>query len=70
MDNDGKEPATNAGDIRDVALIPGVKKIPEENGNSHTSILATGNPVDRGAWGLPVGFLNESDTMNNNHYIL
>ena len=46
----GKESACNAGDVRDVGLIPGSGRSPEvENGNPfHYSCLE--NPMDRGAW--------------------
>ena len=41
-------PPANAGDIRDVGLIPGLGRSPWE-GNGRPNILA-GNPMDRGAW--------------------
>ena len=44
-----KNPAANAGDIRDVGLIPGLGTSPGGSGNQlHYSCLE--NPLDRGAW--------------------
>ena len=50
----GKNPPTNAGDIRDEGLIPVLGRSPgEANGNPlHYSCL--GNPMDRGAWQVMV----------------
>ena len=59
-----KNPPANAGDLRDVGLIPGLGRPPgEENGNPlQESCL--GNPVDRGAWWATVhGAPKESDTI-------
>ena len=43
-------PPDNAGDIRDVDLIPGLGRSPGvENGNP-LQYSGMGNPVDRGAW--------------------
>ena len=41
---------TNAGDIRDVGLIPGSGRSPEEDMGTHSSILAWRIATDRGAW--------------------
>ena len=56
-----KNPAANAGDVRDMGSIPGSgrspgeengRKIPgEENGNP-LQYSCLENPMDRGAWGL------------------
>ena len=45
-----KNPPSNAGDLRDVGLVPGSGRSPGEgNGNPlHYSCLE--NPIDRGAW--------------------
>ena len=43
----GKEPACNAGASGDMGLIP---ELEEEEMATHSSVLAWGNPVDRGAW--------------------
>ena len=60
-----KNPPANAGDPRDVGLIPGSGRSPGEgNGNLlHYSCL--GNPINRRAWQAPVhGVAKESDTTD------
>ena len=45
-----KNPAANAGDMRDVSSIPGSERSPGE-GNSHPlQYSCLENPIDRGAW--------------------
>ena len=52
---------TNAGDIRDMGLIPRSGRSPGEgNGNPQYSCL--GNPMDRGAWWATVHESKELDT--------
>ena len=47
----GKEPAASAGDVRDMGLIPGLRKSPgREHGNS-LQYSCLENLMDRGAWG-------------------
>ena len=56
----------NAGDIRDVGLIPGSGRPPGgRNGNPHECSYL-GNPLDRGAWraGYSPGGCKESDTTD------
>ena len=56
----GKEP-TNAGNRRDVGLIPGSGRSPGvENGNPLQYCLET--PMDRAAWRATVRGVAESDT--------
>ena len=46
-----KNPPANAGDVRDVGLIPGLGRSP---GGGHSNPLPHScleNPMDRGAWG-------------------
>ena len=45
-----KNLSANAGDIRDMGLIPGLKDSLEEGMATHSSILAWKVPMDRGAW--------------------
>ena len=61
----GKEPPANAGDKRDLGLIPGLERFPaEENGNPF-QYSCLENPMDRGAWGATVHGVAESWTQLN-----
>ena len=40
----------NAGDIRDVGLIPGSGRSPGEGNGNPLQYLCLENPIDRGAW--------------------
>ena len=52
----------NAGDIRDVGLIPGLGRSPgETNGNPH-QYSCLENPMDRGAWWPTVHRVTKSQT--------
>ena len=56
-----KYPLANAGDIRDVGLIPGSGRSPGgEHGNS-LQYYCLENTMDRGAWQVTVHRLAESD---------
>ena len=58
----GKEPPANAGDKRDLGLIPGLERFPgEENGNPF-QYSCLENPMDRGAGGTTVHGVVESWT--------
>ena len=46
----GKEPAFNAGDIRDVGSIPGSGRSPGGGHGTNSTILAWRIPIDRGGW--------------------
>ena len=58
-----KNPAANAGEIRDAGSIPGWGISPgEENGNP-LQYSCLGNPIDKGVWWAAFhGFSKESDT--------
>ena len=45
----GKEPAS-AGDIRDVGLIPGLRRSPRGGHGNPLQYSCLDNPMDRGAW--------------------
>ena len=45
-----KNPPANAGDIRDVGLIPGLGKSPGGGNGNPLWYLCLENPMDRGAW--------------------
>ena len=54
-----KNPPANA---RERNLILGSGRSPGEGNGNHSSILATGNPMDRGAWWATVhGIVKETD---------
>ena len=40
----------NAGDIRDLSLIPGLRRSPGEGNGNPLQYSCLGNPMDRGAW--------------------
>ena len=50
-----KSPPTNAGDIRDMGLIPG-------SGRSPAPVFLPGNDMDRGAWRAMVHRIVKSKT--------
>ena len=45
----GKEPTVDAGDIRDVGLIPGSRRFPGGGNGNPLQYSCLGNPVDREA---------------------
>ena len=46
----GKEPPANAEDVRDVGLIPGLRRSPGGGLGNPLQYLCLENPMDRGAW--------------------
>ena len=48
--SDGKEAVCNAGDIRDMGLIPGLGRSPGEGNGNPLQYSCLENPVDGGAW--------------------
>ena len=45
-----RNPLANAGDIRDLGLIPGLGRAPGEGNGYPLQHSCLGNPMDRGAW--------------------
>ena len=45
-----KNLSANAGDVRDVGLIPGSGTSPEGGNGNRLQYSCLGNPMDRGAW--------------------
>ena len=45
-----KIPPTNAGDLRDVGLIPGLGRFPEGGHGNPLQYACLENPMGRGAW--------------------
>ena len=53
----------NAGDIRDLSLIPGLRRSPGEGHGNPLQYSWLDNPMDRAAWPATVlGVARESDT--------
>ena len=46
-----KNPAANAGDVRDVGSIPGLGRSPGRGDGHPLQYSCLENPMDRGAWG-------------------
>ena len=58
-----KNPPANAGDIRDVALIPGWGRSPGGRHGSPLQYSCLENPIDRGAWRATVRGVTKSQTQ-------
>ena len=56
----GKESASNAGDIRDVGLIPGLGRSPGEGHGNPLQYSCLRNPLERGAWWVTVHRVTKS----------
>ena len=56
----GKESASNAGDIREVGLIPGLGRSPGEGHGNPLQYSCLGNPLDRGPWWATVHRVTKS----------
>ena len=54
-------PLANAGDIRDVGLIPGSGRSPGGQHGNSLQYSCQENPMDRGAWQVTVHRVAESD---------
>ena len=60
-----KNPSANAGDVRDVGLIPGSGRSPGRGHGNPLEYSCLENPMDRGAWWATVhGVSKESDTSD------
>ena len=53
----------NAGDIRDVGLIPGLRRSPEGGQGNPLQCSCLENPMDRGAWWATVNTVPQSWTQ-------
>ena len=53
----------NAGDIRDVCLIPGSGRSPGEGNGNPLQYSCLENPMDRGAWQAPVHRVSKSQSQ-------
>ena len=61
----GKEPATNAEDIRDAGLTPGSGRTPRRELGNPLQYSGLENPMDRGAWQATVHGVTKSQTWLN-----
>ena len=57
-----KNPPANAGDIRDVSLIPGLGRSPGGRNGNTLQYSCLENPTDRGAWWATVHRVAKSQT--------
>ena len=57
-----KNPLAKAGDIRDVGLIPGLRRVPGVGNGNSLQYSCLGNPMDRGGWRATVHGVTESRT--------
>ena len=58
-----KNPAANAGDTRDMGLIPGLGRPPGEGNGNLLQYPCLENPMDRGAWRATVHRVAKSQTQ-------
>ena len=57
-----KNPLANAGDIRDVGLVPGLGRASGGRQSNPLQYSCLENPMDRGAWRGTIHEVAESDT--------
>ena len=57
-----RNPPINAGDVRDLGLIPGLGRSSGEGHGNPLKYSCLGNPMDRGAWWATVHGVAEPDT--------
>ena len=57
-----KDPPTNAGDVRDMGLIPESGSSPGERNGNPLQDSCLENPMDRGAWRSTVHGVTQSQT--------
>jgi len=62
-----KNSPANAGDARDVSLIPGLGRSTRGGNGNPLQYSCLGNPVDRGAWRATVHGVTEWDTTEHAH---
>ena len=62
-----KDLPTNAGDTREVSLIPGLERSPGEGNGNPLQDSCLGNSMERGAWWATVHGITNSLTRLNAH---
>ena len=60
-----KNPAANAGDIRDAGYIPGSERAHGRGHGNPLQYICLGNSIDRGAWWATVHRVTKSQTQLN-----
>jgi len=58
----GKDPASNAGDLRDEGSIPGLGKSSGEGNGNPLQFSYLEYPIDRGVWRITVHGVSKSQT--------
>ena len=58
-----KNPPANAGDTKDMGLIPGLERSPGEGNGNPVQGSCLENPMDRGAWCATVHGVEKSQTL-------
>ena len=62
-----KNPAANAGDIKDMVSIPGLGRCPGEGHGNPPQYSCLENPMDRGAWWAAAHRFAQSQTRLKQH---
>ena len=62
-----KSPPANAGEARDMGLIPRSGRSPGGRNGKPTLVFLLGNPMDRGAWWATVHGVAKSQTQLSTH---
>ena len=57
-----KNPPANAGDTKDMGLIPGLERSPGEGNGNPVQGSCLENPMDRGAWQAAIHRVPKSQT--------
>ena len=58
-----KNPPANAGDVRDVGLIPGLGRSPGGGNGNPLQYSCLENPMDRGAWQAAVHGIKKNERL-------
>ena len=62
-----KKPSANAGDLKDVVLIPGLGRHPGVGNGTPLQYSCLENPMDRGAWRAMVHRVARNQTEVTSH---
>ena len=63
-----KNPPANAGDVRDVGLIPELERSRREGNGNLLQYSCLENPMDRGAWQATVHGVTKKSNMTEHNY--